>query len=529
MRTVHFVIMGCGRVGATLAQNLEENGHSVSVIDQNPEAFRRLDPGFEGNKVTGLGFDRDTLTQAGIEDAFAFAAVSDGDNSNILAARVVRETFGIENVVARIYDPHRAEIYQRLGIPTVATVRWTAFQVLRRLLPMGASDEFRDYSGKIQLSQIDIHAGLGGQAAARPRGGQRRPRGVRHPLRRRHPADVDHRPAGERHRARAAAGRRVRPGRTHPHRGAGGVRVRVVIAGAGSVGRSIARELLGHGHEVTLIDRQPSAMRVSQVADADWLLADACELPTLRQVKADEADVVVAATGDDKANLVISLLAKTEFGVPRTVARVNNPKNEWMFDEAWGVDVAVSTPRIMTAMVEEAVTVGDLVRIFTFHQSRADILELTLPEDSPLAGVRVGQIEWPADTVLAAIVRDTRPIAPSPDDTLEGRDELLFVTGRDADESELERAVDPRTSDPADPQRQRGPGQAHRQLGRAEPAGLGGEVQRDLDGEAQAEQGDPRPRRERVPATQRRVVAPGDGRAPAARRSTAGPRAGTGP
>jgi len=117
---------------------------------------------------------------------------------------------------------------------------------------------------------------------------------------------------------------------------------------------------------------------------------------------------------------------------------VNNPKNEWMFDEAWGVDVAVSTPRIMTAMVEEAVTVGDLVRIFTFHQSRADILELTLPEDSPLAGVRVGQIEWPADTVLAAIVRDTRPIAPSPDDTLEGRDELLFVTGRDADESELE-------------------------------------------------------------------------------------------
>jgi trk system potassium uptake protein TrkA len=217
--------------------------------------------------------------------------------------------------------------------------------------------------------------------------------------------------------------------------------MRVVIAGAGSVGRSIARELLGHGHEVTLVDRQPSAMRVAQVADADWLLADACELPTLREVRADEADVVVAATGDDKANLVISLLAKTEFGVPRTVARVNNPKNEWLFDEAWGVDVAVSTPRIMTAMVEEAVAVGDLVRIFTFHQSRADILELTLPDDSPLVGVRVGQIEWPVDTVLACIVRDTRPIPPSPDDTLEGRDELLFVTGRDADEKELEKLL----------------------------------------------------------------------------------------
>ncbi|OJV57610.1 MAG: potassium transporter TrkA [Cellulomonas sp. 73-145] len=214
--------------------------------------------------------------------------------------------------------------------------------------------------------------------------------------------------------------------------------MRVVIAGAGSVGRSIARELLAHEHQVTLIDRQPSAMRVAQVPDAEWLLADACELPTLREVKADECDVMVAATGDDKANLVVALLAKTEFGVPRTVARVNNPKNEWMFDEAWGVDVAVSTPRIMTAMVEEAVAVGDLVKIFTFHQSRADILELTLPSDSPLVGVRVGEIVWPADTVLAAIVRDTRPLAPSADDTLEGRDELLFVTGRDAQEQQLE-------------------------------------------------------------------------------------------
>ncbi|MCC2314690.1 potassium channel family protein [Cellulomonas xiejunii] len=149
--------MGCGRVGATLAQSLESRGHSVAVIDQNPDAFRRLDVAFSGNKVTGLGFDRDTLRTAGIDDTYAFAAVSDGDNSNILAARVVRETFGVENVVARIYDPHRAEIYQRLGIPTVATVRWTADQVLRRMLPMGMTDEHRDASGKIQLAQVDVH------------------------------------------------------------------------------------------------------------------------------------------------------------------------------------------------------------------------------------------------------------------------------------------------------------------------------------------------------------------------------------
>lgn len=154
---VHFVIMGCGRVGATLAQSLESRGHSVAVIDQNPEAFRRLDADFTGKRVTGLGFDRQTLVQAGVEDAYAFAAVSDGDNSNILAARVVRETYGVSNVVARIYDPHRAEIYQRLGIPTVATVRWTADQVLRRMLPMGATDEYRDASGQILMAQMDVH------------------------------------------------------------------------------------------------------------------------------------------------------------------------------------------------------------------------------------------------------------------------------------------------------------------------------------------------------------------------------------
>ena len=217
--------------------------------------------------------------------------------------------------------------------------------------------------------------------------------------------------------------------------------MRVVIAGAGSVGRSIARELLHNGHQVLLIDKDVDDEHVRTVPAATWLMADACEISSLHEAGLADCDVVVAATGDDKANLVLSLLAKTEFGVPRTVARVNNPKNEWMFDEAWGVDVAVSTPRIMTAMVEEAVAVGDLVRIFTFHQSGADILELTLPVGSPLAGVRVGQVVWPHDTVLACIVRGDQPIAPSPDDTLEEGDELLLVTGRDADEQDLERLL----------------------------------------------------------------------------------------
>jgi trk system potassium uptake protein TrkA len=153
---VHVVIMGCGRVGSTLARSLEDRNHTVSVIDSNPDAFRRLGPSFNGTKVTGIGFDQDVLERAGVEKADAFAAVSSGDNSNIIAARVARETFGIQQVVARIYDPGRAEVYQRLGITTVATVKWTADQVLRRLLPAGAEPDFRDPSGTIRVDHVPV-------------------------------------------------------------------------------------------------------------------------------------------------------------------------------------------------------------------------------------------------------------------------------------------------------------------------------------------------------------------------------------
>jgi trk system potassium uptake protein len=154
---VHVVIMGCGRVGSTLARSLEDRDHTVSVIDSNPDAFRRLGPSFSGTKVTGIGFDQGVLDRAGIDTADAFAAVSSGDNSNIIAARVARETFGIQQVVARIYDPGRAEVYQRLGITTVATVKWTADQVLRRLLPAGAEPDFRDPSGTIRVDHVPVN------------------------------------------------------------------------------------------------------------------------------------------------------------------------------------------------------------------------------------------------------------------------------------------------------------------------------------------------------------------------------------
>ncbi|MBE7323123.1 TrkA family potassium uptake protein [Nocardioides sp. Y6] len=153
---MHVVIMGCGRVGSMLARSLEDRNHTVSVIDTDPEAFRRLGADFNGDKVTGVGFDQGVLEKAGIRRADAFAAVSSGDNSNIIAARVARETFGIAQVVARIYDPGRAEVYQRLGITTVATVKWTSDQFLRRLLPAGAEPDFRDPAGTIRLDQVPV-------------------------------------------------------------------------------------------------------------------------------------------------------------------------------------------------------------------------------------------------------------------------------------------------------------------------------------------------------------------------------------
>lgn len=164
---VHVVIMGCGRVGSTLALILESQGHTVAVIDTNDSAFRRLGQSFAGRTVTGIGFDRDTLREAGIEKAQAFAAVSSGDNSNILSARVARETFGVDNVVARIYDPGRAEVYQRLGIPTVATVRWTADQMIRRLLPHGAEPEWRDPSGTVRLAEVPVDTAWVGERISR--------------------------------------------------------------------------------------------------------------------------------------------------------------------------------------------------------------------------------------------------------------------------------------------------------------------------------------------------------------------------
>lgn len=207
--------------------------------------------------------------------------------------------------------------------------------------------------------------------------------------------------------------------------------MKVAIAGAGKVGRSIARELTANGHDVLLIDKEASNVRPDAFEGTRILVADACEAAALEAADLPSCQVMIAATGDDKVNLVVSLLAKTEYGVPRVVARVNHPKNEWMFDESWGVDVAVSTPRMLSALVEEAVTVGDLVRLLTFRSGQAELVEMTLSAESIVVGKRVDELTLPVDTALVAILRGARVIAPSPDDRLEIDDELLFVAAPD--------------------------------------------------------------------------------------------------
>ncbi|MCT1866161.1 TrkA family potassium uptake protein [Dermabacter sp. p3-SID358] len=216
--------------------------------------------------------------------------------------------------------------------------------------------------------------------------------------------------------------------------------MKIVIVGAGSVGRSIARELLDKGRTVTLIDREEAHPGLDGVT---WVQGDAAELDVLEQARLSEADVVVAATGDDKANLVVSLLAKTEFGVPRTVGRVNHPRNEWMFDDAWGVDVAVSTPRIMTSLVEEAVSVGTVVTMFSFAKSETNMVEITVPETSPIVGKSIGDVAWPRSATLVGVVREGHPRPPAEAEALEARDELLFLAHRSC-LTALQRTVVPR-------------------------------------------------------------------------------------
>ena len=419
----------------------------MAIIDRRAEAFRRLPEDFAGTTVQGIGFDRDRLKEAGIEGAGALAAVTNGDNSNVLVARVARETFGVDRVVARIYDPRRAVIYQRLGFATVATVAWTTDQVMRRLLPDPTEAEWTDPTAKVCIVERQVTKPWIGRrlddleeatntrvvalgrlgAALDPEVEHRRPGGRPHVRRRgrRPPSTTSTQPSTPCRRGRSL--------------------MRVIVAGGGSVGRFIAEELHELGHDVTIVDNDRDVVARAQVRGGEPPGVSGTRAMPVRSRRSPtlglaEADVVAAVTGDDEDNLVISLLAKQEFGVPRVVARVNNPKNEWMFNEVWGVDVSVSTPHLLTALVEEAVTVGSFIRLLSFEGGRARLAEVRLAEGTPVDGKTIENLGVPRDATVVAVLRKDRLIVPRGDTMLRAGDEVIVLVTSDS-EDEVKRLL----------------------------------------------------------------------------------------
>lgn len=218
-------------------------------------------------------------------------------------------------------------------------------------------------------------------------------------------------------------------------------KIRIAVAGAGNVGRFVSKDLRAKGHEIVLIEQNGDLIQsLKDELDVNWIKGDACEIHTLDAAVLSSCDVMVAATGDDEDNLVISLLAKQEFAVPRVVARVNHPDNEWLFTETWGVDVAVSTPHLLTSLVEEAVSVGDLVRLLRLEQGKVALVEVTLADGSPAEGKTVGDLQIPPDCTLVAVVRDRHVVAPTKETPLHSGDEVMALASPEA-ESDLKRVL----------------------------------------------------------------------------------------
>ncbi len=212
--------------------------------------------------------------------------------------------------------------------------------------------------------------------------------------------------------------------------------MKVSIAGGGVVGQFIARDLVANGHTVLIVESDPAVFaRQQPLLNCRWFAGDACEVSTLHQAGFGDADVVVAATGDDEDNLVVSLLSKQEFAVPRVIARVNHPKNRWLFNESWGVDVSVSVPHLLTALVEEAVSVGTLVRLLHFAEGKAGLVEVTLAEESPADGRPISDLGLPRDASVVAVVRDRRVVVPRGDTTLQAGDEVIALVTEDAEDA----------------------------------------------------------------------------------------------
>jgi trk system potassium uptake protein len=375
------IILGCGRVGSTLALMLDSEGHEVSMIDIDPAAFRRLGEGFGGRALTGAGISADVLKDAGIENASAFLAVTNGDNTNIMAAQIAKVLFRVPRVMARIYDPLRAEVYREVGIETLCITTLGAGIFHDRLLD-------RNYQS------IDDYWNL------------------THEMHKLYAAAL---PSPQQLAEKRAVHRNGRPDY-------------IIIAGGGKVGFNLGRALLRKGDEVLVLEKRPSRFHElhDELKEAVFF-GDACEIRTMVQVGMERADLVVAVTGDDEDNLIICQSAKRWFGVPRAIGRVNNPANEDTFHRL-GIEETISATRLMYQLIEQEVLTSDVIPISLLRHGDLEVVEVKLQKNSPALNIPIRNLALPPGCLLTAIVRGNHAQIVSGDTKLQEDDTVVALT-----------------------------------------------------------------------------------------------------
>jgi trk system potassium uptake protein len=374
------IILGCGRVGSTLALMLDSEGHEVSIIDVDPSAFRRLGEDFGGRAISGIGISADVLRDAGTENAAAFLAVTNGDNTNIMAAQIAKVIFNVPRVMARIYDPLRAEVYREADIETLCITTLGAGIFHDRLLD-------KEYQG------IDDYWNL----------------------------------THEMHRLYAAAlptRKQLAEKRTSQQNGHSNY---IIIAGGGKVGYNLGKALLKKGDEVLILEKRPQRFHAlhDELGEA-VVFGDACEIRTMVQVGMERAGLVVAVTGDDEDNLIICQAAKRWFGVPRAIGRVNNPANEDTFHKL-GIEETISATRLMHQLIEQEVAVSDVVPVSLLRRGNLEVVEVQMQSDSPALNIPVRNLKLPTGSLLTAIIRDNKSQIVTGDTTLKPGDTVVAL------------------------------------------------------------------------------------------------------
>ncbi len=375
------IIMGCGRVGSTLALMLDAEGHEVSIVDMDSGSFRRLGEHYGGRTIAGVGINADILREAGIEGADTFIAVTNGDNSNIMASQIARVRFKVPRVMARIYDPLRAEVYREVGIETLCITVFGAGILYDRLFN-------RSYQGIDEYWELT------------------------HRVHKLYAADL---PTPEQ-----LARRRMESKGTH--------RNYVLIAGGGKVGYQLGRTLIHNGEEVLILEKRPQRYQLlHDELGENVYLGDACEIRTMVRVGMERADLVVAVTGDDEDNLVICQVAKRWFGVPRAIGRVNNPDNEEIF-RLLGVEETISATRLMFQLIEQEVSTREIVPLSLLRKGDLEVVEVELPTASPALRKPVRKLHLPHGCLLAAVVRGNQSQVVTGETVLRERDRVVALT-----------------------------------------------------------------------------------------------------